>query len=142
MRMVKVNSHEHVILGLLVSVALHLCGCASGRPIVSTNDTPPGNASVRKVDLCEAPEVKESAEHARRIGNEIYPKILTLLADDSSKLPLQFDIVFRKHLEGNFGQTVGATINLRAEWFAKNPTDLDETLIHEMAHVAQKYPVP
>jgi hypothetical protein len=138
--MVKINSHRHVVLCLLVSVALPLCGCASGRPIVSTNNRPPGNASVRKVDFSEAPQVKESAEHARRIGNEIYPKILTLLADDSSKLPLQFDIVFRKHLEGNFGQTVGTTINLRAEWFAKNPTDLDGTLIHEMSHVAQKFP--
>ena len=140
MRMVKVNSHEHVILGLLVSVALHLCGCASGRPIVSTNDTPPGNASVRKVDFSEAPEARALAEHARRIGNEMYPKILALLAADSSKLPRQFDIVFKKSLVGNFGQSVGTTINLRAEWFAKNPTDLDEKLIHEMSHVAQQYP--
>ena len=140
MRMVKVNSHEHVILGLLVSVALHLCGCASGRPIVSTNDTPPGNASVRKVDFSEAPALKELADHARRVGNEMYPKILALLAADSSKLPRQFDIVFKKSLVGNFGQSVGTTINLRAEWFAKNPTDLDEKLIHEMSHVAQQYP--
>jgi len=80
------------------------------------------------------------AEHARRIGNEMYSKILALLADDSSTLPRRFDIVFKRHIEGNFGQTVGATINLRAEWFAKNPTDLDETLIHEISHVAQKYP--
>ena len=142
MRTVKVNSHEHVILGLLVSVALHLCGCASGRPIVSTNNTPPGNASVRKVDFSEAPEARALAERARQIGNEMYPRVVALLADDSSKIPRQFDIVFRKHLEGNFGQTVGTTINLRAEWFAKNPDDLGETLIHEMSHVAQKYPVP
>ena len=118
----------------------HLCGCASGRPAASANNAQSGRASVRKVDFSEVPEVKELAERARRIGNEMYPKILALLADGSTKLPRQFDIVFRKHLVGNFGQTVGATINLRAEWFAKNPTDLDQTLIHEMAHVAQKYP--
>ena len=140
MRMVKINSHRHMVLCLLVSVALHLCGCASGRPIVSINDTPPGNASVRKVDFNEALEARALAERARRIGNEIYPKILALLADDSSKLPRRFDIVFKKNLASYFAQTVGATINLRAEWFAKNPTDLDGTLIHEMSHVAQKYP--
>ena len=109
---------------------------------VSTNNTQSRKRSVRKVDLSGAPEVEALAERARRVGNEMYPKILALLADGSSKLPRQFDIVFKKHLEGNFGQTVGATINLRAEWFAKNPTDLDATLIHEMSHVAQKYPVP
>ncbi|HTE90122.1 MAG TPA: basic secretory protein-like protein [Terriglobales bacterium] len=140
MRMVKINSHRHVVLCLLVSVAFHLCGCASGRQIVSTNNTPPGNASVRKVEFGEVPEARALAERARRIGNEMYPKILALLADDSSRLPRQFDVVFKKHLEGNFGQTVGATINLRAEWFTKNSTDLDDTLIHEMSHVAQKYP--
>src|SRR5437667_10209424 len=107
---------------------------------LSTNNTQSGKASVRNVDFSEVPEAKELAESARRIGNEMYPKILALLADGASKLPPQFDIVFKKRLEGNFGQTVGATINLRAEWFAKNPTDLDATLIHEMSHVAQKYP--
>ena len=121
-------------------VVLYLCGCASSRPIVSTKNTPPGNASVRKIDFSEAPEVRALAERARQIGNEMYPKILALLAADSSKLPRQFDIVFKKSLVGNFGQTVGTTINLRAEWFAKNPDDLGETLIHEMSHVAQQYP--
>jgi hypothetical protein len=124
----------------LMCVVLYLCGCASSRPIVSTKNTPPGNASVRKIDFSEAPEVRALAERARQIGNEMYPRVVALLADDSSKIPRQFDIVFKKHLAGYFGQTAGATINLRAAWFAKNPTDLDETLIHEMSHVAQKYP--
>src|SRR6266487_5402367 len=121
------HCHGHVVLCVLVSTA-HLCVSATGRPAASANNAQSGRASVRKVDFSEVPEVKELAERARRIGNEMYPKILVLLADDSSKLPRQFDIVFRKNLVGNFGQTVGATINLRAEWFAKNPIDLDQTL--------------
>src|SRR5438105_11414539 len=127
----KSNSRGHFTLCLLVSVALHLCGREPGRLTVSANNTPSGKASVRKVGFSEAPEVKELAEHARRIGNEMYPKILALLADDSSTLPRRFDIVFKRHLEGNFGLTVGATINLRAEWFPRNPTDVGVTLIHE-----------
>ena len=116
-------------------VVLYLCGCASSRPIVSTKNTPPGNASVRKIDFSEAPEVRALAERARQIGNEMYPRVVALLADDSSKIPRQFDIDFKKNLAGYFGQTVSATINLRAEWFAKNPTDLDETLQAELGYV-------
>ena len=123
-----------------VVVGACLCGCASERSNVSTENEEAHTLFVRKVDYSATPEMKELAEHTRRVGNEMYPKVLALLADDTAKLPHQFDIVFRRRLEGNFGQTVGATINLRAEWFAKNPTDLDETLIHEMSHVAHKYP--
>ncbi len=94
--------------------------------------------SVRKVDFSEAPEMKELAVRARRLGNEVYPRILTLLADDRSKLHRRFDIVFKKDLKGNLGQTVGTAINLRADWFAKNPADLDAVLVHEMTHVAQQ----
>ena len=75
------------------------------------------------------------AERARQIGDEIYPIVVALLADDSSKIPRQFDIDFKKNLAGYFGQTVGTTINLRAEWFARNPTDLDETLQAELGYV-------
>src|SRR5438309_3148516 len=57
------------------------------------------SAFVRKVDYREAPELKELAERARRIGNEVYPKILTLLTDNTSKLPQKFDIVFKEHVE-------------------------------------------
>src|SRR5687768_15936641 len=90
------------------------------------------------VDYSQAPKARELAERARGLGNEVYPKILTLLADHPSKSPPQFDIVFKKDLKGNFGQTVGATINLRADWFARNPADLDALLVHEMTHVAQQ----
>jgi len=48
------------------------------------------------VDYSEAPEVKELAEHARRVGNEMYPKIVALLADDTSKLPQHFVIGFKR----------------------------------------------
>jgi Peptidase of plants and bacteria len=138
MRMVKINSHRHVVLCLLVSVALHLCGCASGRPIVSTNNTPPGNASVRNVDFSEAPEARALAERARQIGNEMYPRVVALLADDSSKIPRQFDIIFKEHLKTNeAGRAIGKKIRLDASLLEKNPKKLEAILIHEMAHLTQ-----
>src|SRR5438046_10710191 len=92
----KFNSHGHGVLCLLVSVALHLCGCASSRSTVSTKSVGADAPSVRKVDYRRTPEVNELAERARQLGDEMYPKVLALLADDTAKLPRQFDIVFRK----------------------------------------------
>jgi len=97
-------------------------------------------ACVRKVDFSEAPELKELAERARRIGNEMYPRVLALLADDTSNLPHQFDIVFKRHTSrGAPGATRVRTIRLNAGWLANSPAYLDTVLGHEMAHVAQDY---
>src|SRR5207249_5670894 len=84
---------------------------------------------------------KDLAERARQIGNEVYPKILTLLADDRSKLPRQFDIIFKKHISsGAPGVTLGKRIRLNAAWLGNHPVYLNLVLSHEMAHVAQGYP--
>jgi len=92
------------------------------------------------VDYSEAPEVKELAEHARRVGNEMYPKIVALLVDDTSKLPQHFVIGFKRRTwRGMPGVTLGTRIRLNADWVAKNPAGLDMVLIHEMAHVAEHY---
>lgn len=34
---------------------------------------------------------------------------------------------------------LGTKVHLNADWFSKNPTNLDMVLVHEMAHVAQRY---
>jgi hypothetical protein len=93
---------------------------------------------VRRVDFSQAPEMEELAERVRQIGNEVYPKILSLLMEDTSKAPRQFDIVFKKRLKANEpGYTLNRKIKLDAGWFAKHPAHLDMVLIHEMAHVPQ-----
>lgn len=97
-------------------------------------------AHVRNVDFNQASEMKELAEKARQIGNEVYPKILTLLAGDTSKAPRRLDIVFKKHTSGGApGVTNGRRIRLNAGWLANYPVYLDVVLSHEMAHVAQHY---
>jgi hypothetical protein len=124
--------------------------------------------SVRNVDYGDALGMKEMAGHVRRFGNEMYPNILALLVEDTSKAPGQFDIIFRKRLKTNkTGITKNARIYLdageftenpaRLDWYAKHATNLnayaegatnlqmvlirnlDKILIHEMAHVAQQY---
>ena len=97
-------------------------------------------ACVRQVDFSEAPELKELAERARYIGNEMYPMVLSFLADGTSNLPQQFDIVFKRQTSGGApGTTRGTTIRLNAGWMANSPVYLDTVLSHEMAHVAQDY---
>ena len=88
----------HVVFFVAVSVSVGLCGCAIVRSTASAKGAAADTAFVRSVDFNQAPEMNDLAERARQIGNEVYPKILTLLADDRSKLPRQFDIVFKKHI--------------------------------------------
>jgi len=122
----------------VVTATVCLDGCASGRLTLATKSTGAEQVFVRKVDYSQTPELKELAERAGRIGNEMYPKVLAVLADDTSKLPQQFDIVFKKHLQPNqMGRTLGTKICLDTGWLAKNPGHLEIILIHEMAHLPQ-----
>ena len=109
-----------------------------------------GDESVRKLDFSRAPDAKDLEERARQIGNEMYPKVVELLADGKTKLPRQFDIVFRKNLSrpgelefpaGYVRGSRGTTIYLDAELIAADPRMLDRLLVHEMTHVAQRYSV-
>lgn len=123
--------------------------------------------SVRQVDFPRTPECGELAERARRLGNEAYPKILALLADDRAAMPQQFNIVITRQLAQNHRRaamrrarnwtkgvipvgvtyevsaaTLGRTIQLDADTFVRNPDALDATLVHEMTHVAQHCLLP
>ena len=64
-----------------------LSACASSQTqqgaTVSISSPRADKAFVRKVDFSGAPEMRELAERARRIGNEMYPRVLALLADDT-----------------------------------------------------------
>jgi hypothetical protein len=110
---------------------------------------PTGSKSVRNIDIHDAPEAQALAERARQIGDDVYPQILDLLGDGQSKLPDQFDIIFREHLRLNRffgggdaveGCACRKTVFLDASWLRDHPEALDHVLVHEMAHVAQNYP--
>ncbi len=122
--------------------AVSLGGCVSGGPGTVSSPTPrAGKPAVRNVDCRQASELRALAEHARQLGNEAYPKILALLVEDTLRSPQSFDIVFKRPLaSGNLGEASGAAIRLNGDWFARNPSQLDPVLIHELVHVAQQYP--
>ncbi|MDB6110623.1 MAG: hypothetical protein JWR69_2373 [Pedosphaera sp.] len=93
--------------------------------------------SLREPDISETPEMAAFAKEARQLCDEVYPKILNLMAEDPAKLPQQFDLIFR-HDQAEPGLTAGTKIYLSSDWFTKHPNDLG-ALVHEMAHVAQQY---
>src|SRR6266404_3540940 len=111
-----------ILLFVAFISAFGLCGCVSGR-FVSNRQNAAATASVRKVDCSEASEMRELAARARQLGDRLYPKILTLLAEDASKLPRQFDIVFKKQIKGdNRGEARGTRIWLNAGYLQRHPT--------------------
>ena len=140
---------------ILLPPILILAGCASNVCVIKEGVTQGSRAGVRAVDYRDTPQFHDLAERAREIGNENYPKILPLLADDPASLPQHFDIIFRQHLHlPQFGRqeppgyVTGATIYLDADvftsptnsdWIGNDPTDFAKVLVHEMAHVAQDY---
>lgn len=113
---------------LLIVALAWMSGCATVERV-----------SVRRVEFGQAPELAELAERARGIGNQVYPKILALLPDDTSKLHRRFDIVFKQQMGSNAAQTIGTKIYLNASWYQRNPDTLEVDLPHEMVHVAQQH---
>src|SRR5580765_8576286 len=91
----------------------------------SISATPAGEVFVRKVDYSDAPQMRELSEHARQLGDEVYPKIFKLLAEDASRPPGQFDLIWKKRLESDFPAiTRRTTVKLSAYWLMRNPTNL------------------
>jgi hypothetical protein len=64
-----------------------LSACASSQTqkgaTASIKSPAADKAFVRKVDFSQAPELKDLAERARRIGNEMYPKVLRTSEDST-----------------------------------------------------------
>src|SRR4051812_10554457 len=79
--------------------------------------------SVREPDISQTPEMAAFAKEARQLCDEVYPKILNLMAEDPAKLPQQFDLIFR-HGQSEPGLTAGTKVYLSSDWFTKHPEDL------------------
>jgi hypothetical protein len=107
-----------------------------------------GRESVRKVEMRDAPDARAFVEHARRLGDDVYPQILDLLSDGTADAPKQLDIIFREHLhlpQFSAGDEAGgcalhSTVLLNTGFLCLHPENFDALLVHEMAHVAQNYP--
>jgi hypothetical protein len=124
--------------GMLMAACL--CGCATSQSTGPARSTTPEKPYLRRLDYSKAPEAKEFAERAERFANEVYPQVCSLLLEDTSRAPPQFDLTFKRRLSGdNRGLTVGSKIYLNAGWFTNNPASLETVLVHELAHVAQAY---
>jgi hypothetical protein len=133
-----------------------LAGCATGpHRAVKDLDVP----SVREVRFVGTPENPELAQKAQELGNQYFPPIYSTL-NEGAQPPQRFDIIFQKDLARRYkssvsrstqnmpkmmnyypsGVAVKGNVYLDAETFFKEPGRLDGVLLHEMAHLAQRYP--
>src|SRR6185437_13666951 len=58
----------------------------------------PKPSYVRKVDFSSIPKQAWQAERARRIGEDLYPQVCSLLADGKTDFPRKFDIYLKRKL--------------------------------------------
>lgn len=135
-----------IVSCLVVALMLLLNGRVSASSMIPDQDARLGRTFVRKLDFRRAPEMKDLAEHAARLSEEVYPKVFALLADTPSELPGQIDIVFKPfgskaHTTGRYAFVVGRKVYLDSEYFSEFPENLDWLLPHELAHVTQRYTV-
>src|SRR5436305_4431490 len=85
---------------LIAGIAASLCSCSS----TNFPPTKPELRSVRNVQLAKAPELNDLAGPAHMFGDEMYPKICSLLLDESSKPPRQFDLIIKPLKSRNTGE--------------------------------------
>ena len=128
------------IVGLLI--------CVGGQSSCSRFARETVHTPAVRVDSSSAPELAEQGERLRQVAIVVYPEILRITGDVSSRTPRSFNIAFTNDPGGNVGQAVGRTIYLNAYYIAtplrpdgvlRNAADLDAILVHEMTHVAQQY---
>lgn len=132
--------HALFRISCVLSLTIFINGCANVHSVKS----PDPGAAVRKVDFSKAPELKELAEHARQFGNEMYPKVCALFADEGAKPPRQFDIVLKPLKSLRTGETFVELrrITMNSMHLTNNPNRqeaFDKVLVHEMTHMALRH---
>lgn len=95
--------------------------------------------SIRGADT---PELKALATRAYTLAEEVYPELLRMTEHRTKRAsPRSLEVEFRKGF-GNekIGTVKAKKILLNTEWLTEYPIDFDFVFVHEMAHLAQRYP--
>jgi len=127
---------------LAAASAAFLCSCSTTQPSTVTESPGP----VRKADFTQAPQLKDLTNHARELGDEMYPKISSLLLDQAAKPPPRFDLIVAPLKSRNTGEAHLSThrIYLNSDYLTNQADRLekfDKVFVHEMAHIALQYEV-
>ena len=133
---------------ITVGQTILLSGCAAPKAGPGSSAAVPSpvgqKESVGRIDFTKAPALNDLEEHVRQFGNEMYPKICALLADDAAKLKRRFDVIIGPTESRNMGETYRerARIYIDSASLTNSLTRLerfDKIFVHEMAHMAQCY---
>lgn len=90
------------------------------------------------IDVSDDPDSKEWAESAKKLAEEWFPHVCSLLATEDYKPPKEIRLVFRKKQDAP-AYASGPMISFNGEWIKQRQDDLG-MVIHELTHVIQAYP--
>ena len=105
---------SHILIGVILLCSNLFCSCSttSSQPIATES------SFVRNLGYDKTPEMQAMAEQVHQIANEMYPKVCSVLSNNETGSPRQFDITLEKKLlRGSRepgGETVGTRIRLNA----------------------------
>jgi hypothetical protein len=89
-------------------------------------------------DVSEIPEAKQWAEAAKKVVQDWYPTVTSLLATEGYKPGKRVHIVIKKEISAPAWAS-GDTITVSAKWITEHPDDLG-MMVHELTHIIQSYP--
>ena len=90
------------------------------------------------IDVTDSPESKEWAASAKKLVEDWYPIVVSMLATQDFKRPDEIKLIFKKDLNVP-AYASGGSITINGKWIAEHPDDLG-MVIHELVHVLQQYP--
>ena len=127
-------------LGRLVAVpAVLICLSACISPNKQALSTP----FVRKLTFPSDAKSQALAARAADAASRLYPQVCAVLREGDIEFPASFEIHYKHTLRsGNVAETRMDEIWLNgsyADKFQEDPSYFEDVLVHEMAHVAQKY---
>ena len=90
------------------------------------------------IDVTDSPESRPWAETAKKLVQDWYPIVISMLATQEFKRPDEIMLIFKKDLNVP-AYASGGSITINGKWIAEHPDDLG-MVIHELIHVLQQYP--
>lgn len=102
-------------------------------PLAPRRDAPPV-----VIDVTDSPDSKEWAEAAKKLVQDWFPVVVSMLSTQEFRKPDEIKLIFKKEINVP-AYASGGSITINAKWIAEHPDDLG-MVIHELVHVIQQYP--
>ncbi len=110
----------------------------SDRPEPAPTSQPADAATMIHINVDRAPSMAAYGERVQALAEQWFPKIEAMLPGDGYESPESVTIHFIDDMDG-VAYASGGEVYCAATWFRERPEDIG-AIVHELAHVVQKYP--